>query len=420
MLVLLAALIAVTPAKPVGPTFVENDYAKALKQAKSSKKLLFVDAWATWCHSCVYMREHVMNQPELKPFEKDLVFASIDTELAKSAPFLEKYPIRVYPTLLFIDPATETIRFRWEGSADIGQLTALLSAAQQRDARMIDADATFAKGDAAGAAEKFLAARKIAAEGTDDGRATMSLIAALAAANQNDLCAKIASDEGSRLKARSDQMFAAVTGLSCATEMAKGPARDAQVGLLITQLKAQIASPDALMADDVSSGYELLVDEREQAQDEAGKVELAKAWQTFLDGAAANAKTPAARASFDAHRVGAAIASKQPDHMIAPLLLSEKEFPADYNPAARLALLYREQGKLPEAQAAIERALPKCQGPRKMRLYSIQASIFEKRGDTAGQKKSVQAAIAYAKTLPIVQRPTKQLASLEATLKGLP
>ena len=109
MFALLAALIVASP----GPAFIENDYPRALARAKASKKLLFVDAWAKWCHTCVYMREHVMNQPAFKTFEKDVVFASIDTEEAQAAPFLEKYPVNVYPTLFFIDPATETIRFRF-------------------------------------------------------------------------------------------------------------------------------------------------------------------------------------------------------------------------------------------------------------------------------------------------------------------
>jgi len=422
MFALLALLVSVTPIDPnAGPRFIENDYAKALAKAKASKRLLFVDAWAPWCHSCVYMREHVLNQPDFKAFEKDIVFASIDTEQANAAPFLEKYPVNVWPTLLFIDPQTETVRFRWAGSADKGQMTALLSAAQRHDARVIDADALYAKGDAAGAAEKFLAARKVKAESQgDDARAVMSLLSALDSAGQYELCAKTALDEGGKLQARSDQMFAAVSALSCALQAPESPARAAQVRAGLTAVKALVAAPEGLMADDVSSAYGLLVDEREQAKDEAGQVEVAKAWQTFLDDAAAKAKTPAARAVFDAHRVIAAIAAKQPDHMIAPLLQSEKEFPRDYNPAARLALLYREQGKPAEAQAAIERALPKCQGPRKLRLFSILAAILEKRGDVAGQKKALQAAVAYAQTLPPVQRPTKTLASLEASLKSLP
>ncbi len=416
MFVLLAALISAAPAAASGPTFIENDYPKALAKAKAAKKLLFVDAWAPWCHSCVVMREHVTNQPEFKAFEKDVVFASIDTELAKSAPFLEKYPVNVWPTLFFIDPVAETIRFRWAGSVDVAQMAALLLAAQQKDAKAVDADALFAKGDSVGAVEKFVAARKA---GDDDARLAMSLISALRFAHQNELCAKTASEEAARFTARSDQMFAITSGVSCAAEMPEGPARAALLDPLNAKLKALIAAPDGLMADDVSSGYELLVDQRDEAKDEAGKVALGKAWQAFLDDAAAKAKTPAARASFDAHRVLAALAAGEPEHMVGPLQQSEKEFPNDYNPPARLAALYRTQGKLDDALKAIDRALGKCEGPRKLRLYSTQAGLFELKGDVAGRKKSLQAGLHYAKTLPSVQRPAKLVATLEQTLKAL-
>lgn len=417
MFALLAAFIAAAPGLTTGPNIIENDYPKALAKAKASKKLLMVDAWAPWCHSCLFMREHVMNQPAFAAFEKDIVFASIDTEQPQAAAFLAKFPVVVWPTLYFIDPSNETVRFRWAGSADAAQMTALLSAAQQRDARVVEADALFAKGDSAAAAQQFLAARKA---GDDNARATLSLISALSFAKQNELCAKTADTEGPRFETRSDQILASATGLGCALELSPGPVRDALVGTLVQKLQALINAPEGLMADDVSSGYELLVGEREQAHDEAGQVELAKTWLSYLDQVAGQAKTPSARAAFDAHRVEAAIASKQPQRMIAPLLQSEKELPLDYNPAARLALIYQAQGELTLAQAAIARALPKCRGPRKLRLFSIQAQVFEKLGDGAGRKKSLLAALAYAKTLPAVQRPTKAIAALEASLKSTP
>jgi thiol-disulfide isomerase/thioredoxin len=416
MFALLAALISTAPVSS-GPTFIENDYPKALAKAKAAKKLLFVDAWAPWCHSCVVMRETVTNQPAFKAFEDDVVFASIDTERATAAAFLEKYPVTVWPTLFFIDPSNETLRFRWAGSVDAAQMKSLLAAAKQTDQKVVDADTLFAKGDSAGAAEKFMAARK---SGDDNTRISMSLISALAFAHQSELCAKTANEVGPRFATRPDQLFAATSGLGCALELASGPAKKALLTSLVDQTKALIAVPDGLMADDVSSAYEVLVDERAEAKDQGGAIALGKAWLEFLDVVAAHAKTPAARAAFDAHRVLAAITAKQPEHLIAPLMLSEKEFPLDYNPPARLALLYQEQGKLDEALTAITRALGKCEGPRKLRLFSIQAGVLEKKGDAAGQKKAIASALAYAKTLPAVQQPARQVAALEETLKTLP
>src|SRR5688572_19757937 len=95
ILALLAAPAA--PANPGGPRlpFIEDDYATALAMAKKGKVPLFIDAWAPWCHTCVFMREHVFNRPELLKHGQRYVFLSIDTEKERNAPFLQKYPIEL-------------------------------------------------------------------------------------------------------------------------------------------------------------------------------------------------------------------------------------------------------------------------------------------------------------------------------------
>ncbi|HNF98095.1 MAG TPA: thiol reductase thioredoxin, partial [Pseudomonadota bacterium] len=45
--------------------FVENDFALARAQALKSGKLLFVDAWALWCHTCLSMRNFVFTDVQL-------------------------------------------------------------------------------------------------------------------------------------------------------------------------------------------------------------------------------------------------------------------------------------------------------------------------------------------------------------------
>ncbi|MEO6420291.1 MAG: thioredoxin family protein, partial [Polyangiaceae bacterium] len=43
--------------------FIEDDYAKALAEARAKHLPLFVDAWATWCHTCMSMRAYVFTDP---------------------------------------------------------------------------------------------------------------------------------------------------------------------------------------------------------------------------------------------------------------------------------------------------------------------------------------------------------------------
>src|SRR4051812_43195228 len=64
------------PAQRLG--FVEDDYARALAEAKKRHLPLFVDAWAPWCHTCRFMRAYVFNDPSLGKQISRYVFLSID------------------------------------------------------------------------------------------------------------------------------------------------------------------------------------------------------------------------------------------------------------------------------------------------------------------------------------------------------
>ena len=404
---------------PGGPRVVEDDYAKALAEAKKAKKLLFVDAWAPWCHTCVFMREHVLNQPAFKGFEKDVVFAGIDTEKTANAPFLDKFPVSIWPTLFFIDPNTETLVFKWIGSADAAQMKGLLVAARKKDGGVHEADSLLAQGKSQEAAEKYVASLE-SETGDAAVRATLSLLNALSSAKQHEACARTANEQLPSLKATSDRLNAITWGLSCAMELPKEVAeRDVLVSSLVKQATAALTLEGAL-ADDVSGLYEMLVDERRAAKDDAAVLTLARAWLTFLETAAGKATSPAARAVFDPHRLLAGMASKQLDRVIPALQQSEKDLPADFNPPARLALAHKELGQLPEALADVGRALEKnTGGPRRVRLFEVQASILGAKGDLAGQKKSLSDAIAYGTTLAASQKPTGKLKSLEAQLAKL-
>lgn len=407
-----ALLIALTLTAS-GPKFIEDDYGKALKTAKTSKKLLFVDAWAPWCHSCVAMKEQVFSRDSFKAFEKDVVFASVDTEKTKSAAFLEKYPVEVWPTLLIIDPANESVVLKWLGSVDEAQMQGLLEAARSATGATREADTALGKGDLSKAAERYRAA----VEGGDvKARTVVSLIAALSLAQQYEPCARTTVEQLPTLTSNSDRVAALSWGLGCALGLPEGKSKGPIVDQLVRESSKALTLPD-LLPDDRSGLYETLVMERDMAHDTEGSQKLAADWLTFLDGEAAKAKTPAERAVFDPHRLSAAISSKQAEKMVEPLLRSEKELPKDYNPSIRLAVAYGEIGKIPEGLQAADRALGKCkEGPRKLRLYEVKASLQKKKGDAAGRKKTLQEAIAFAKKLPKGQRREAQLKAFETEL----
>ena len=97
---------------------------------------------------------------------------------------------------------------------------------------------------------------------------------------------------------------------------------------------------------------------------------------------------------FDPHRLGAYLALGQPERAVPMLLESERDFPEDYNPPARLAKAYLEMKKLDEAAAAVDRARTRVYGPRIMRVLAMAADIAKARGDRAGEKKALEEALA--------------------------
>src|ERR1044071_3743198 len=99
-----------------GLVFVEDDYDGALARARAEHRLLFVDAWAPWCNTCLSMKAFVFGDPALAPLRSSFVWAEVDTEKTMSEPFLRKFPMRNWPTLWVIEPATEKPILKWAGS----------------------------------------------------------------------------------------------------------------------------------------------------------------------------------------------------------------------------------------------------------------------------------------------------------------
>ena len=205
-----------------------------------------------------------------------------------------------------------------------------------------------------------------------------------------------------------------MTGLQCALDLEPTDPVRAQALPALEAAARRLLPVPGLNGDDRSSLYEALCDDRKEVGDPAGAKELAAQWLGFLQGEAAKATTPEARAVYDPHLVNAAIALGDPARALPALEQSEHDLPADFNPPARLALLHAELGRFPEALADTDRALTKVYGPRTLRVLETRASVFEKMGDAAHQKEALDKALAFAQALPAGQRSEKTIARLQA------
>jgi len=370
------------------------------------------------------MRAFVFTDSALERHAGRFVWLSVDTDNEANAGFLEKYRMRVYPTLMVVDPAREQPALTWVGTATVRQIEDLLDDAGRAirgkgrgpDALLIKGDRLIADADAEGAAAAYRQALSKEKPGwPQHDRAVESLLAALVLSNQDGECAALAIE---RIPEEIDRHYAAVAnwGLGCALGL-EGEARTAGIAALEPAVRAAVAASDLdWTADDRSGALQLLVSAREATGDDAGAKAAAVEWLEFLETEAARAPTPSARAVFDSHRVSAAIAAGDPERAIPALVQSERDFPDDYNPPARMAYVLLEAKRYDEALAASDRALKLAHGPRRINLLTTRSDILAARGDSAAAKATIEEAIRYAESLPTSQVSQARIASLRKRL----
>ena len=210
-----------------------------------------------------------------------------------------------------------------------------------------------------------------------------------------------------------------IGGIGCASELNDGQTGRNVALMGFAVIAKEIANDPTLLGDDRSGAWMAVVDAYDALGDKVAKQEASLAWVAFLESAAANAKTPEARAVFDTHRMMAYLAVGRGADAVTALERSERDFPDDYNPPARKANALMELGRLDEAVVAINRALTLVYGPRRLRVRAIEASIYEKRKEIPAARNALESAIKEGLALPEAQRPTKQIATLAKRLAAL-
>jgi tetratricopeptide (TPR) repeat protein len=385
------------------------------------------------------MRAFVFTDPALASQAGRFVWLELNTERAENAAVTKRLAIPAIPSFFVIDPADERVALRWVGGATTPHLIRILDDARiavatgtksgggrtpatPADLALARADSLYGIGDYANAGTAYEAA--IAAAGDTwprYGRVVESLLFCLQQTDANLKGAELALAAWPRLQRSPSAAAVAAGGLDCAVALDKNDPQRAELLGKIEPIARGVADDRSLTmaADDRSGVYISLLDARDAAGDSVGHHAVAEAWSAFLDGEAARAKTPDARAVFDPHRLSAYIELGHAERAIPMLEASEKDFPDDYNPPARLANAYRALKRWDEALAASDRAMPKAYGPRKLLLYSNRTDIFLGRADSTAARHTVEDAITFAKSLPVGQRSDRTIANLEKRLVAL-
>jgi thiol-disulfide isomerase/thioredoxin len=407
---------------PEALPFVHDDWPRALAEGKRRSKPIFVDAWATWCHSCQSMRAYVLSDRSLSPLADDFVWLSLDTDKPENAAFTARFTNDAWPTLWVIDPSTEKPVLRWTGTATAPELRMLLGAVEGGGAADA-ATVAFVRGNHEVALGETDAARKSYAEALDAaspahphfGRIAEALVTLLSDADPG-ACVDLALRTWPALAAGTSRATVLASGLACARD-AK---REASLATLKDAAARAIDDPDPRMvADDRSALYEELVETASEQGDHAAEKAIATRWAAFLEKEAARAATPQARAVFDAHRLEAYVAMGEPARAVPMLEQSARDFPADFNPPVRLAKAYAEMGQLERAQQEMDRAIARVYGPRAMRVFAQAADLAKARGDRAAERSALEQAVGRTEGAALSPYQKKLRAKLDARLHQL-
>lgn len=130
-----------------GIEFFHGTWAEALEKAKSEERLIFVDAYASWCGPCKRMAAQTFPDAQAGEFfNANFLNLKIDMEKPENAEFAKKYPVNSYPTLMFID-ATGKIVMKEVGGKNVEQLLETGRKALGKNDKSVDFEKKYAEGD---------------------------------------------------------------------------------------------------------------------------------------------------------------------------------------------------------------------------------------------------------------------------------
>lgn len=95
-----------------GIKFIEADWSKAKAEAKKQNKLIFLDAYTTWCGPCILLKKKTFPDESVgKLFNENFINIAIDMEKGDGPLLAKQYGVYAYPTLLFINSDGQIVTY---------------------------------------------------------------------------------------------------------------------------------------------------------------------------------------------------------------------------------------------------------------------------------------------------------------------
>ena len=304
-----AAPHAPAAAPPSGIVFIEDDYQGARARARAEKKPLFLDSWATWCHSCLSMRSFVFPDAGLRPAKDAVVWLSVETEAEKNRAVVEKFPADGLPTFLLIDPDTEQVIGRWLGTSSVNEMrqfvldTTASWRAAQKGVKVSEAARAEQQGHAAQQKKDYPAAaadyrRALALSARNDPMrparvaCSASALARLKTPEGYRECVALATAELAGMPASPPGADVASTPRTCAVKAPDAPGAKALLVAALARMDALAGDTKAaLSVDDRSDVYANLADQLDELKRHDEAVAAMRKRSAMLEAAAGGHRT---------------------------------------------------------------------------------------------------------------------------------
>lgn len=92
-------------------SFFNGSWPEALTQARLENKLIFVDAYTSWCGPCKLMSSKVFTDKKVGKFYNDnFINIKLDVEKGEGIDFGDTYNIKSVPALLYVNAEGKIVR----------------------------------------------------------------------------------------------------------------------------------------------------------------------------------------------------------------------------------------------------------------------------------------------------------------------
>lgn len=131
-----ALFIQATPIKEserTGIQFFDGTWEEALQTAEAENKLIFLDAYASWCGPCKLMKRNVFSNAAVKEyFDDHFISMAVDMEKGMGRQLAQRYRVTAYPTLFFLDAEGNVVK-KAVGYHNVQQFLALAKSVEGAD-----------------------------------------------------------------------------------------------------------------------------------------------------------------------------------------------------------------------------------------------------------------------------------------------